>query len=168
MKTKKTYNGNLNVGRDIVSVDTDINYQGIQIDYVGTMNITSLLPNDYIVSNGNNKIIIVKMVKNDEILNDLFSYKGMAMITHCMVVKSNLQQHNLYVNKPALELWNTLQRTESDGSTSGTVQDWAYLTRNWEDIDFDGKNNKKPFIHRATSFDKEANTFTTTREIRKK
>ena len=156
MNVKKTYNGNLNIGQKIVSIDSDINYQGIQIEYVGTINITSLLPDEYIVSNGNNKIIIVKLIKNNNVLKDLFSYKGMAMITKCMLVTEDLVTHNLYVNKSNLEQYTRL----------GGV--WESYARNWEDISFDGNNNKRPYIHRNTTYDNETKTYTTKKEIRKK
>ena len=168
MLKEKTYIGNLNIGKKTISVETDINYQGIEIDYVGTINITSLLPDNYMVANGNNKIIIVKTIKDNNIISDLFSYKGMAMITRCKLATDDLKLYNLYINKSNLELWNTLQKTEKVGTTDGVEQSWESLTRYWEDIDFDGKNAKKPYIHRTTSYDKETKTYTTIKEIRKK
>ena len=86
MNVKKTHKGNLNIGKNIVSLDTNIIYQGIEIDYIGTINITSLLPNNYIVSYKNNKIIIIKLIKNNENILDLFSYKGLAIISKCTLV----------------------------------------------------------------------------------
>ena len=74
MNVTDTYKGNLNIGKEKVSIDTDINYQAIQMEYVGTINIKSLLPNNYIVSSGNNKIIIAKLTKDDNNLLDLFTY----------------------------------------------------------------------------------------------
>ena len=168
MLKEKTYIGNLNIGKKTISVETDINYQGIEIDYVGTINITSLLPDNYMVANGNNKIIIVKTIKDNNIISDLFSYKGMAMITRCKLATDDLKLYNLYINKSNLELWNTLIKTESSGTTAGTQQDWAYMTKFWEDIDYDGNNNKLSYIHRKTIYDKETKTYTTTKEIRKK
>ena len=164
MNREKKYTGNLNIGKKNVSIDTDINYQAIEIEYIGTINISSLLPNNYIVNNGNNKIIIVKMVKDDNILNDLFSYRGMAIITKCKIVTEDLNTHNLYVNKSNLELWNTLESLDSSASNV----DWDYLTNHWEDISFDGNNNKRNYLYKKTTFDKETNTYTTTKEIRKK
>ena len=156
MIKEKTYNGNLNIGEKIVQIDADINYQAIEIKYVGTINIISLLTNNYIVSYGRNKIIILKIVKNNDILTDLFSYKGMAMITSCKLITEDLNTHNLYVNKTSLELWNRL-----DGS-------WEKITKNTEDINFDGNNNKKNYLYRKTTYDKDSKTYTTTKEIRKK
>ena len=161
MNREKKYTGNLNIGKKNVSIDTDINYQAIEIKYAGTMNVSSLLPDNYILEKGSNKIIIVKMVKDDNILNDLFSYRGMAIITHCMIVDANLNKYNLYVNKSNLELWNTLIGEKSSA-------DWDYLTNHWEDISFDGNNNKRNYLYKKTTFDKETNTYTTTKEIRKK
>ena len=161
MNKEKKYTGNLNIGKKNVSIDTDINYQAIEIKYAGTMNVSSLLPNNYILEKGSNKIIIVKMIKDDNILNDLFSYRGMAIITHCIIVDANLNKYNLYVNKSNLELWNTLMGEKS-------IADWDYLTNHWEDISFDGNNNKRNYLYKKTTFDKETKTYTTTKEIRKK
>ena len=156
MNRKKTYNGNLNIGQKTIRIDTSINYQGIEIEYVGTINIISLLPSNYIVKSGNNKIIIIKLTKDEDILSDLFTYRGMAMITKCMLVTEDLKTHNLYVNKSNLEFYNRLDTT------------WENLSTNWEDLSFDGNNNKKSYIHRKTTYDKEAKTYTTTKEIRKR
>ena len=164
--SKKTYNGNLNIGKKVVSVDTDINYQAIEIKYIGKITINRLLPSNYLVQSGSNKIMIVKLTHDDEVLTDLFSYRGRALISKCILI--GYKRYNLYVNKSNLELWNTLEKTEKVGTTDGAAQDWAYLTKNWEDISFDGNNAKKPYIHRKTAYDKEARTFTTIKEIRKK
>ena len=69
MSKEKKYIGNLNIGKKNISIDADINYQAIEIKYAGTMNVSSLLPNNYILEKGSNKIIIVKMIKDDNILN---------------------------------------------------------------------------------------------------
>ena len=156
MNRKKTYNGNLNIGQKTIRIDTNINYQGIEIEYVGTINITSLLPSSYIVKSGNNKVIIIKLIKNDDILSDLFIYKGVAMITKCMIVTQDLETHNIYINKSNLELYNRL-----DG-------DYDNISKNWNDLSFDGNNNKKSYIYRKSTLDEENKTFTTIKEIRKK
>ena len=132
MNVTDTYKGNLNIGKEKVSIDTDINYQAIQMEYVGTINIKSLLPNNYIVSSGNNKIIIAKLTKDDNNFLDLFTYKGLAIISNCMLVTKDLQKHNLYINKSNIETYDML-----DGL-------WDNQTRNFEDLEYDGNNNKKP------------------------
>ena len=169
MIKRKTYKGNLNIGEHIVSIDTDIEFQGIEIEYVGSMTIISLLSSDYLVKIGGNKIIIVKMSLNEEKITDLFQYKGVAMISRCRIITPEFESIKMSINKLILQLWNTLmktQRTETGGA--GTEQDWAYLGENWEDIDFDGKNNKKYYTYRKTTYDEDAKTYTTTKEIRKK
>ena len=166
--TKKNYNGNLNIGKKVVSVDTDINYQAIEIKYIGTININKLLPSNYLVQSGSNKVIIIKLTHNDEILTDLFSYRGRTLITKCIIVDKELNSYNLFVNKSNLELWNTLSRTQKSGTTDGVEQDWAYITRDWEDIDYDGVNNKYKYNHIKTTYDKENRKYITTTDIRKK
>jgi len=164
MNREKKYTGNLNVGEKVISVDTDIIYQGIEIKYAGTINVSSLLPNNYILQKGANKIIIVKMERSNTIISDLFEYRGMAIITHCMLVEPNLNKHNLYINKHSLQLWETLM----GANPSQDDMDWDYFGENREDIDFDGNNNKRNYLYKKTIYDKETNTFTTTKEIRKK
>ena len=164
MSREKKYIGNLNVGEKIISVDTNIIYQGIEIKYAGTINVSSLLPNNYILQKGANKIIIVKMERSNTIISDLFEYRGMAIITHCMLVDSDLNKYNLYINKHSLQIWDNLKKA----SGSSENMDWDYFGENWEDIDFDGNNNKRNYLYKKTIYDKEANTYTTTKEIRKK
>ena len=156
MNVKKTHKGNLNIGKNIVSLDTNIIYQGIEIDYIGTINITSLLPNNYIVSYKNNKIIIIKLIKNNENILDLFSYKGLAIISKCTLVTKDLKKHNLFVNKSNIETYDRLNGN------------WESSTRNYQDLDFDGNNNKKSYVYKRYIKDEDTNTTTQIREIRKK
>ena len=166
---EKTYNGNLNIEQQKVSLETDKPFKKIEIQYYGKMNIQSLLPNNYSLKNNIlEKKIIIKSGGSEKLNPDLFKYRGKAVIKKCILYLESGKKYNLYVNKSNLELWNTLEKTEKVGTTDGTAQDWAYLTKNWEDISFDGNNAKKPYIHRKTAYDKETRTFTTIKEIRKK
>ena len=45
--------------------------------------------------------------------------------------------------------------------------DWDTLTTNWDDMDFDGKNNKIKYIHRSAEKSSDG-VITKTSEIRKK
>ena len=49
--SKKTYKGNLDINKKTISIETDYAFQAIQIDYVVTLKIESLLPNNYVVVN---------------------------------------------------------------------------------------------------------------------
>ena len=48
---EKTYNGNLNIEQQKVSLKTDKPFKKIEIQYYGKMNIQSLLPNNYSLKN---------------------------------------------------------------------------------------------------------------------
>ena len=165
MNKEKTYTGNLNIGQNTISLETDIDYRTVVIHYVGQMNIKQI-DSDLVIKYANNKILIMNL-KNKKI-SELFGYKGMALFTKCILTDTSRIKHNLYINKSNLELWNTLQKTEKVGTTDGVEQAWESLTKYWEDIDFDGNNAKKPYIHRTTTYDKETKTYTTIKEIRKK
>ena len=156
MKIEKTYTGTLNIGKEKVSLDTNIIYQGIQLEYVGTINIASLLPSNYIVSNGNNKIIIAKLTKDSDNFLDLFKYKGLAIISKCILVTEDLKKHILYINKSNIDTYGMLDNS------------WDNLTRNYEDLEFDGNNNKKRYLFIRRIKDEDTGIVTETREIRKK
>lgn len=163
MNKEKDYIGSLNIDKEMVSIDTDFVYQLIEIHYVGTINIISLLPENYIIKKGNNKILIIKLNKGSSSLSELFKYEGYAMITRCNVLNDKLVKNNLYVNKSSLEFWNTLIKVEGQEEPV-----YEYMTRNWEDLDFDGNNKKYNYIHRKTIYDNETEEYTTTKEIRKR
>tara|TARA_Y100000593_G_C4292312_1_gene328887 strand:- start:1125 stop:1595 length:471 start_codon:yes stop_codon:yes gene_type:complete len=156
MNKSEKYIGNLNIGKQSVSLDTDINYQAIEIEYMGSMSITTLLPNNYIVSKGLKKILIVKLIKDNNVITDLFTYKGLAVITKCKLIKSDLSKYNIYINKLGLEFWDRFNG------------EWDFNTANYEDLDFDGNNNKKKFQYKKTIYDEDTNQYVTIKEIREK
>jgi len=170
MIIQKTYNGNLNIEQNKISVDTSYQYIGIEIQYTGKINIQSLMPNGWTYHNNllASRITIKKDSESSTKLSDLFKYRGKAIITKCSLILDVGRTINLSINRSNLELWNTLRKTSTLGTTDGVAQDWAYLTKNWEDISFDGNNAKRPYIYRKTTYDKETNTFNTITEIRKK
>ena len=166
-REKRKYGGKLNIGEKIVSIDTKEDWAGIEIDFTGKVEIKSLLPEDYIVKAGVNKIVVVKFNSRSESLNELFEYKGNPKIKKCIIATKELESKNLYINHSSLQLWNTL-----GGSLKGTGEqikkDWAYLGENWEDIDFDGNNDKHYYIYRKQVYDKDSKTYTTIKEKREK
>jgi hypothetical protein len=116
-----------------------------------------------------NKIVISNIGKNK--INSkgmLFEYVGKAIITRCKVFNFARIKHTLRIHKTSLELWNTLSKSQAYDGNQSAEQDWDFLTRNWEDINFDGNNSKKPYIFKKTFYDNEAKLHTTIKEIRKK
>ena len=164
----KTYNGNLNIEQNKISLDTNFEFIKVEIRHTGKMKIQSLLPNGCILEQDKLTNRIVIHIKNNVKIYDLFKYKGKAMIKKCFIVLENNKKINLYINRSNLELWNTLTKTNQLGYTDGVSQEWDYITKNWEDISFDGNNAKRQYTFRKTTYDKEANTFNTITEIRKK
>ena len=133
MNKEKTYKGNLNIGQKTISLESDIDYRCIVIHYVGQVNIKQINAG-LIIKYGNNKILIMNL-KNKKI-SELFKYKGMAMFNKCILTDRNKREHNLYINKSNLELWNTLQKAKKIGTENSSEQVWESLTRFWEDMDF--------------------------------
>ena len=131
------------------------------------MIIQSLLSSDYIVKAGSKIIIIVKLSNTLDVVKDLFKYKGNAAITKCRIITPDLESIQLQVNEHSLQLWNKLEKYTLTGSDT-IQQDWAYLGENWEDIDFDGNNDKHYYTYRRKVYDKESKTYTKIKELRKK
>ena len=157
----------LKVGEEIVSIQTSEEWKGLQIQFQGKVEINSVLPEDYIVESGVNKIIIIKFNKRDEVLSDLFKYKGELNILSCIMVSDNLKSTNIHIDRSSLQLWNTLYGSVNR-EFKMILKDWAYLGENWEDLDFDGNNNKYSYTYRKQVYDKESKTYTEIKELRKK
>ena len=157
----------LKVGEEIVSIQTSKIWTGIQIEFRGRVEINSLLPEDYIVESGINKIIIIKFNKRDESLSELFKYKGKLNVTLCTVVLDDLNTGNSYIDRSSLQLWNVLHGSANKEGRM-ILKDWAYLGENWEDLDFDGNNDRNYYTYRKRVYDKESKTYTQIKELRKK
>ena len=166
MNKEKSYNGILNIGEKNISIDTKHYWMAIEITMSRPLEINSLLPDDYIVEAGRNKIIVVRVNSRKDVVYDLFEYRGIASFIKCEICLNNLQLKKLYINNSSLQLWNTLSKT-IDGSSS-TQKDWAYLGENWEDLDFDGNNDKQYYTFRKQTYDKEEQSYTDIYETRKK
>ena len=165
--TKTEKSAILKVGEEIVSIQTSEEWKGLQIQFKGKVEINSVLPQDYIVESGVNKIIIAKFNERDEVLSDLFKYKGELNILSCIMVSDNLKSTNIHIDRSSLQLWNKLYGSVNRESKM-ILKDWAYLGENWEDLDFDGNNNKYSYTYRKQVYDKESKTYTEIKELRKK
>ena len=159
--------GDLKVGNEIVSIQTSEQWSGIEIDFSGKIQIKSLLPEDYMVSSGRNKIIIVKLNFKEESFSELFKYKGIANITKVLMVTKDLQSRILNIDMSSIQLWSNLIGYKKYGEDF-VKKDWAYLGENWEDLDFDGNNDRNYYTYRKRVFDKESKTYTQIKELRKK
>ena len=171
MYKQKTYNGSLNIDKEKVSIDSNFLYKSLTIYYVGDLKIKSLMPKGFTVfNNKKTKTLTILSGYNYAISSmDLFAYFGNATLYKCIANEGvGFYSVNLYINKLHLELWNTLSKRESLDSDEKKTQDWAYITKNWEDINFNRKNNKKSYLYNKTSYNKETNQYTTIKEIRKK
>ena len=162
-------NNKLIIDKHKVTLNSTKEFRCLEITFAGSIKIVSLLPDNYIINKGLNKIIIVNLnnigrtTYNKLIEIDLFRYKGRSPITRIVFIDEYNIKSPLVIFREELELWNTLRNTNQDD-----FDKWAFLTRNWEDMDFDGDNNKQYYIYRKKIYDKDTKTFTTTKEIRKR
>ena len=169
---EKSYYGKLIIGEKIVSIDLNESFSILKIQYLGQINIRSYLPKGYkIIKKNNNFIFINNRRYSNRKITNLFSYKGTAIITKCFVFDVLKQRYSIPIDKRALELWSTLYGS-TDNNTFVKYK-WEDTTRNWENIEFNGKNNRRNKIHivksrQIDSADNQYNKITTiTREIRK-
>ena len=167
IKSSSYYNGSLYVGENYVEIKTDINYQMIQIKYYGYMGIYSSLPDNYVIRNGKSAILIIKKTNDNYTEKKLFRYKGYAKIVSCSVYDKNNDKHKIMINKSAIMTWDSMSVIKDAKSTgSSLIYKYDTLTRNWEDMIFDGNNNKKNYIYIKTIKEKESGNITTIKEIR--
>ena len=143
-----------------------IDFRCLEITYLGTASLVSLLSQNYIIKKSHNKIYIFNIgrVNNTEenINLDLFKYKGKALFPRAEIIDVDKNIDNIFISKAPIQIWSALYKKDDVGI------DWAYLNDKWEDIDFDGRNNKYSYIHRHADKNQETGITTTTREIRKK
>ena len=164
-KYEKKYNGLLNIDENYVSIDTNHNYHMIELRYMDIINIYSSLPKSYVIKKGRSAIVIIKKESNTKIISRLFRYSGIAKIVSCKIYTDN-NEFVLPINRSALQTWESFDRTLVQGSDD-VLQVWEGLTRNYEDLEFDGWNNKRNYLYNYFDKDKEAKTITLVREIRK-
>jgi|LUMU01.1.fsa_nt_gb hypothetical protein len=157
-----------------VTLNAVQDFRCLEMNFAGSINTISLLPNNYIIHKGLNKIIIINLNQTSTVFNksydlDLFKYKGTAPITEALLINKHKMKLVLGIVRNDLDIWNVLGGYKDDYLAEDIDEkDWAYMTRNWEDLDFDGNNNKKHYIERIKTYDNETKTFTTTKEIRKR
>ena len=114
---------------------------------------------------GKNKIIIIKFNKRLEPVSEIFEYKGKLNITSCIICTKQLETKQLHINS-CLQLCNTLIKTYKKGKEASVQKDWASLGENWEDLDFDGNNDKRYYTYRKQVYDKDSKTYTSIKERR--
>tara|TARA_R110002096_G_scaffold116756_2_gene253000 strand:+ start:132 stop:695 length:564 start_codon:yes stop_codon:yes gene_type:complete len=140
------------INQRLVELETDIEYKAIELHYNGKLYIENLLPQDYIVSKNNSKIIIVKFNKREEILTELFNYNGYCKIIRGFLVDKDLQKHNLTIETPTNITWHSLK------------SNWEKITTNWESMGTSISNKYSNNFKITSKTDPDTNVVTTTRE----
>ncbi len=164
IKNAKTQN-HIKIQKKTISISALETFKMIVIEYIGELKINTLLSKNYKFIRSNQKLWIHNTYKNKNIVQDLFDYRGTALITRCTMYDFENNKINLNVDKTAVQIWNNLHGiNQLEGFKT---YDWDTLTTNWDDMDFDGKNNKIKYIHRSAEKASDG-VITKTREIRKK
>ena len=158
------------ITKDKVSCEIEYSFRALEIDYVGDIKVVSLLKNNFTISKFSNKIIILNFSNSNLVQEktslELFKFKGTAMFSRAKIVTKYRKIYILNINSYPLENWNALGQLKTDADYSD--YSWDYLTRNWEDMDYNGRNNEKSYIENKVDIDEETNIKTITRQIRKK
>ena len=112
----------INIGKNIVEIDTNSIYKAIEIDFQGNLSISNLLPNDYLVKKGSGKLIILRLNTGNNIYSKLFRYYGSCIIYGARLVDENNKVQNLTINKNYIQTWNKI------------TSNWGNLTINYKDL----------------------------------
>lgn len=172
MSLKQAYNGVLIISEDKVSIDTYLGYIAMELEFDSKFIIKSLLPENYIIKKGDNKIIIADIDHNGISNRDLFNYVGVARITSCVIVTPKMKKKRIEIDRSCLQLWSTMgyRDTKNYSTNENVVARFKYddLTINWEDIDFNGNNNRRKYLYYHSKYDNETKQFTKIIEAREK
>ena len=144
-----------------VSIETDIIFKAIEIGCRGELYINSLLPTDFLVSKGFNKLIILRFNKGVDVYKDLFEFESSCSIAYAKIVDADLIDHNLLIDKIANVTWDAMG-TKIDINGNETRQTWDSLTTNWNLLKSPNKSNVERFSV-IKDYDAETNTTTKTK-----
>tara|TARA_Y100000593_G_scaffold24309_1_gene48425 strand:- start:1137 stop:1949 length:813 start_codon:yes stop_codon:yes gene_type:complete len=130
----------ININKYNVTLQTDLHYKAIEINYTGKLNIKKLLPNNYLLKKGVGRIIILKFNQNRELFKDLFSYIGVCYISSATLIDENYNKHQLYVNVKYLTTWDNMKgRIKQDGTKISKT--WEGLSDNYEKLNGSIRND---------------------------
>ena len=113
-----------------VSIETDVNYSAIELEYIGSFGLKSLLPSNYLIRKGFKKIIILKFNKTDIIEIDLFEFSGTCSIYNGRIIDKDLKIHKLLKTKRKSQIWRNLKVNIKSDKTK-VVQNWDSLTTDY-------------------------------------
>ena len=133
---KEIYNNKIIVDNEKVSLETDVKYKAIDIVFENQIGIERLLPVDYLIMKKNVqpsscRVLIIKVNNNEEILSDLFKYKGKPSIVSCTIYDSSTKKHRCSIENINVTTWGNI-RTEDDwwGTESSYYNDITKNDRN--------------------------------------
>ena len=136
----------LNIGKEKVTVDDDISFRYIEINFTGKMFVNRLLPIDYLFGKGRSKLLILNVNNSDEIHSDLFYYIGSCNITSANYLDHNGDLQRMIINKQSINTWNSLGKRNK-----GSIQfKWEGLSSNFEEIEANIRNDIRKTIRLKT------------------
>ena len=140
---ERTYSNNkIIVDIEKVSIESDIEYKALDIVFSDYIGIESLLPSDYLIKKSNSKslysrIIILKVNNREEILSDLFKYRGRAIIMSCTMYDLN-NAYSVKVQNLKSQMWSNIGTDDLAVNNSW----WSTETSNYNTIE---KNDRISF-----------------------
>ena len=166
----------LQIYKNKISLKNIFSFRALEIYYHRHINISTLLSQEYVVKKSSSKILIInlgnidseirvrnfntisehKHVNNIEEL-DLLTYRGEALIEKCYYYNATGGKSPLFIDRIRKDFWNNLINDYT----------WESITTNWEDLNYDGNNNKLNVLKRTKVVDKEAKTTIIKKELRK-
>ena len=123
-------NSKLIISDNKVQINTDIVYSAIELFYNGDIRIKSLLPNDYLVKSGKNKILIIRVNTDNAILSDLFLYDGLSKIYGGYIYNKKSEKYKLTTEIVNDTSWSNLEKKDD----LSEKYDWDNLTSDYEEM----------------------------------
>ena len=106
-----------------ISIETNIVYKAIEIRFSKKMVFENLMPDDYIVSRNDSKLLIIKFNLREEIIKEILKFVGENSISRGFIVDQDNQILDLKIVNKVESQWSSLDST------------WDSMTTKYEDID---------------------------------
>ena len=113
---------NVRYGDGVFLLETNGAIAGIQINYIGMMQIAHNLPDGWFLKMGRNKIIIFG-ISNITLPELLFKYRGDFKVRNVQIVDWHLNKSNAKVVKDGLHYWGEIGNA------------WDVITEKYEKLD---------------------------------
>ena len=165
----KNYNGELIIGEEIITLQTDRSFKSLVIYFYNNLFIENLLPTDYMImktkSVGSLGVLsITKLNNRSDVYGELFKYNGLCIIKDCLVTYEDNIKVPVSIKRPSSITWNQLKGHYTNDNNL-VKQVWEDITTDYDQMKNTTRNDLVKRVRRFIEEDVENNTTSFKNEI---